>query len=243
MRAILTYHSIDRSGSVISTAPEVFRAHVEWLATGAVQVVSLTEILSLADDRNAVALTFDDGFANVATDAAPLLAAHGFVATVFVVSRHVGGDNRWNGAGDAGIPILPVLDWRGLEALRARGFSVGAHTRNHRHLHHCAHDELAEELGGSADDIQRALGERPTTFAYPYGDVNTRVARAAAAAFATSCTTDFQELRRGVSRERVPRLDAWYFRDPAMLRRWGTRRFRAAIRTRHALRRLRRVFR
>ncbi|MBK9550504.1 MAG: hypothetical protein IPO52_15740 [Gemmatimonadetes bacterium] len=60
MRAILTYHAIDATGSVISVTPEDFAAHVSWAASGAVQVVSVEELLAFPDSVNAVALTFDD---------------------------------------------------------------------------------------------------------------------------------------------------------------------------------------
>ncbi len=242
MRAILTYHSIDRSGSIISVTPEAFRAHVEWLATGAVRVVSLTQLLALGDEVDAVALTFDDALASVATEAAPLLAVHGFPATVFVVTRHVGGDNRWNGALDRGIPVQAVLGWDVLARLQTQGIAVGGHTRHHRHLHHCDHAELIDELAGGADDIARALGERPDTFAYPYGDVDARVARAASGQFAICCTTAFQPVRAGDRPELIPRLDAWYFRDAARLQRWGTWTFRQSIAVRDTLRRIRRTF-
>ena len=41
MRAILTYHSIDESGSPISISRRDFRRHIEWFASGAVQVLPL----------------------------------------------------------------------------------------------------------------------------------------------------------------------------------------------------------
>jgi peptidoglycan/xylan/chitin deacetylase (PgdA/CDA1 family) len=72
MRAILTYHSIDDSGSPISVAPEEFRAHVRWLGSGAVRVVPLAKLVTLPPDDDAVALTFDDAFENFSTIAAPL---------------------------------------------------------------------------------------------------------------------------------------------------------------------------
>lgn len=241
MRAILTYHSIDRSGSAISLTPEAFRAHVDWLARGTVRVVPLMELLSLPAGTNAVALTFDDALESIGREAAPLLAAHGFPATVFVVSRHVGGDNRWRGVGDPGIPVQAILAWDALERMRREGFTVGAHTRTHRDLPRCSPSELADELAGSADDISAALGERPRTFAYPYGRCDSAVARAAAAEFDVSCTTEFQAVGSDSARERVPRLDAWYFKDASRLAAWGTPRFARRIAVRHALRRLRRM--
>ena len=242
MRGVLTYHGIDQSGSVISVTPAAFRAHVAWLVAGPVPVVPLAQLLALPDDASAVALTFDDALASVTTEAAPVLAAHGLPATVFVVSRHVGGDNQWNGSGDPGVPAQQLLGWDALGRLREQGFAIGAHTRHHRHLTRCGPDELSEELGGSAKDIAAALGERPTAFAYPYGDVDDRVARVAAEQFAISCTTQFQPVTQATRRELVPRLDAWYFRNDSRLRHWGSPRFRRSIAVRHVMRRVRRAW-
>jgi peptidoglycan/xylan/chitin deacetylase (PgdA/CDA1 family) len=230
MRAVLTYHSIDRTGSAISVTPETFRSHVEWLASSDVVVVGLPELLALPDNINAVAITFDDALASVATEAAPLLASHALPATVFVVTGHVGGDNQWNGSGDPEIPAQAVLDWRAL-----------AHTRRHRDLTRCPDGELADEIAGSADDIAAALGERPRVFAYPYGAHNPAVASVVANSFDIGCTTVFQPLRHDTPRELVPRLDAWYFKDAAQLSRWGKRSLASWIGLRHALRRLRRI--
>jgi peptidoglycan/xylan/chitin deacetylase (PgdA/CDA1 family) len=243
MRAILTYHSIDNTGSIVSVTPESFRSHVAWLASGVVRVVSLTELASLGDDVDAVALTFDDALASVATEAAPLLCSHALPATVFVVTGHVGADNRWNAAGDPGIPVQPVLDWRALEHLQTHGFAVGGHTRHHRHLPRCGDAELMDEIAGCADDIAAALGQSPTAFAYPYGDFDARVVRAASEHFALCCTTAFRPWRAMDRPHLIPRLDAWYFRDASHLRRWGTASFRRNIALRHSLRRIRRVFR
>lgn len=243
MRGVLTYHAIDTSGSALSVTPQAFRAHIAWLAKGDVQVIPLPDLLALPDTTNAVALTFDDALASVAAEAAPVLAAHGFAATIFVVTRHAGGDNRWNGAGDAGIPVHAVLGWSALAKLKAEGFTIGAHTRQHRHLTHCSPTELDDELGGSADDIAAALGERPTTFAYPYGSVDDRVARAVRNHFAIGCTTVFQPVSAATQPDRVPRLDAWYFADPRRLECWGTAGFRRSVAFRHTLRRARRMFR
>ena len=69
MKAILTYHSIDPSGSPISVSPDAFEAHVRWLSTGRVRVVPLEELGQLSADVDAVAITFDDGFENFSTHA------------------------------------------------------------------------------------------------------------------------------------------------------------------------------
>jgi len=56
MRAILTYHSVDETGSVISIEERTFRRHVAWLAKGNVRVVPLQEIAGVPPDEDAVAI-------------------------------------------------------------------------------------------------------------------------------------------------------------------------------------------
>jgi peptidoglycan/xylan/chitin deacetylase (PgdA/CDA1 family) len=239
MRAILTWHSLDRSGSPISVTPDEFRRQLAWLTGAGVRVVSLEELLAMADDAAAVALTFDDGFVNFATEAAPVLHQHGLPATLFIVTGHVGRDNRWRGVGDRGVPVLPLLGWEALGKLREAGVSLGAHTGTHRRLSRCGAPELQAELVLAADEMQRRLGERPQGFAYPYGDADSSVAEAVASAYGWACTTEFRPLSTLDSMNRLPRLDAWYFREPARLAGWGSVRFRSWLWTRRQARNVR----
>ena len=95
---ILTYHSLDLSGSVVSVAPADFADHIACLADLGFRSITLRDAV-LHRQRTgewptpAVVLTFDDGYANVHATALPILTRHRFVATIFVVSGHVGGRN------------------------------------------------------------------------------------------------------------------------------------------------------
>ncbi len=239
MRAILTWHSVDSSGSPISVSPDEFRRQIHWLASGPVRVVGLEELLGLSAEVTAVALTFDDGFANFATEAAPLLRQNGLAATLFIVTEHVGRDNRWGGRSEPGIPVLPLLDWEALARLRESGVRLGAHTRTHPRLTGLDEAALETELGRAAEEIERRVGERPNSLAYPYGAVDPRIAGAAARWYRCACTTELRPLKPGDAPHRLPRLDAWYLRDPRRLASFGSRRFLAWIWGRRQARRLR----
>lgn len=246
MRAILTYHSLDDSGSVISLAPAQFERHLEWLERGNVAVRPLADVVSAADDpngRDVVALTFDDGFSNFDSVAAPMLRARGLPATVFVVSSRVGIDNRWSDMPAPGIPVLPLMGWDRLGALADEGFEIGAHTKSHPKLPSLGSAQLEDEIAGGADDIAGHLGRRPQSFAYPYGALDARAAVVAAREFTVSCTTDFRAIEPGDTAERAPRLDSFYFRTPGQLDRWGSLAFRSRIRVRGSLRQLRGLMR
>lgn len=239
MRAILTWHSVDSSGSPISVSPAEFRLQVDWLASGSVRVVALEDLPGLSSEGPAVALTFDDGFANFATEAAPLLRQNGLAATVFVVTDHVGRDNRWGGRNEPGIPVLPLLDWDALARVRESGMRLGAHTRTHPRLPGLDEAALESELGLAAEEMERRLGERPVCFAYPYGALDARTAAAAARWYRYACTTELRAVAPDDQPHRLPRLDAWYLRSPRRLASFGSRSFRAWIWGRRQARRVR----
>jgi len=239
VKAILTYHSIDDSGSPISVSPSVWIAHAQWLSQGRVRVLGLDELIAHpADGADAVAVTFDDGFLNVRT-ALETLRSNGLPVTVFVVTGHVGGTNAWGGRAAPGIPTMPLLDWRDLEALLRQGVSIEGHTRTHPDLATLSGEALDAELRGCQDDLATRLGVRSTHLAYPYGQFSGAVVGAAARSFAAGYTTTFRVMERDEDRMRLPRLDMYYLGAPGRLEAWGGAGFRrrlAWIRTRRAIR-------
>jgi peptidoglycan/xylan/chitin deacetylase (PgdA/CDA1 family) len=243
MRAILTYHSIDQTRSVISIAPEVFREHVQWIADRGIRVLPLDDLLGAdaSDGRDAIAITFDDGFANV-EGAARLLSQHGFPSTVFVVSAHVGGTNEWGGRPDAGIPTLPLLGWQDLERLATHGVTIGAHTRSHARLTVLDAAAAEDEMDACAAELRTRLGNAVRHYAYPSGDVNGAIAALAAKRFATSVTTRFSVLTGEDQPMWLPRLDMYYFRRPGAIRSWGTWRFGPRVWSVRTRRRVRETF-
>ncbi len=129
---ILTYHSLDTSGSILSISPDLFQTQMAWLARSGMPVVSLAEVQATP---HAVALTFDDGFRNFFEHALPVLERYRFPATVFVVSGFCGGRNDWpTQPRNAGIPILELMDWSEVQQAAQAGISIGCHTVNHPRL-------------------------------------------------------------------------------------------------------------
>ena len=229
MRAILTYHSIDESGSPVSLGADVFRAHVRWLARGRVKVLPLEDLLRAGDHEDAVAITFDDGFRNFAEVAAPLLLGQGLPVTLFVVSDHVGGSSAWGGREDASVPTLPLCDWDTLGALRDRGVTIGSHSRRHTPLATRRGAELEDEVAGCQARIAEQLGITPTTFCYPYGSVDEEVAAVVRHSHTVAVTTELRTLRPHEDPMRIPRLDMYYFRAPGALEAWGSPAFRGRL--------------
>lgn len=239
MRAVLTYHSVDDSGSPISIDRTSFERHLDWLASGVVPVLPLEAVVGDPTGPDAVAVTFDDGFANLAAGPLDGLIGRRLPATLFVVSDHVGGTNAWGGVAAPGIPTLPLLDWGALGKLAEAGLTIGAHTKTHPRLPALPIGLVDEELVGCAERIERELGVRPTAFAYPYGAISDPVVAHARRVYSIGVTTEHRAMRAADDPLRLPRLDGYYFRRPGALERWSTVGFRRAVRLRGMARRLR----
>jgi peptidoglycan/xylan/chitin deacetylase (PgdA/CDA1 family) len=131
-------------------------------------------------------ITFDDGFAdNLA--AVEELSRRGMSATWFVVTRDLGGESRW---GDVQVSGRPMLSVARLREMAAAGMEIGAHTRTHARLPETDPSRLDDEIGGSRNDLEQALGSPVRSFAYPYGLYNDPVVDAVRrAGYRVACTT------------------------------------------------------
>ena len=229
MRAILTYHSVDETGSVISIGERSFRRHAAWLAEGHVRVVPLEEITSVPRNEDAVAITFDDGLASFGRVAAPVLLEYGLPVTLFVVTDAVGSSNVWRGRQDPDTPVQPLLDWEQLGALQEAGVALGAHTCTHPRLTTLGGDALEREIVASKQRLARELAVDANTFAYPYCAVSPAARDDVARTFHFGCTTRLAALASEEDPAMLPRLDSYYLRSPDSLEAWGSRRFRMRL--------------
>ncbi len=224
---ILTYHSLDETGSVISLAPNVFRRQMRLLADWGFRGIRLSDLLDAWDGHvqlsaRSVVLTFDDGFRNILEQAAPVLAELGFGATVFAVSGYCGRKNDWPSQ-PAGVPRLPLLSYFELRELDAAGIEVGAHGVSHEPLSRVAPEVAAAEVVGSRRDLENGLGRAVTTFAYPYGLENPAIRELVAGQFRGACGVVMGTARPDDDRHLLPRIDAYYLRSPAAFRLFPSR--------------------
>jgi peptidoglycan/xylan/chitin deacetylase (PgdA/CDA1 family) len=127
-------------------------------------------------------VTFDDAFASVIELALPVLAALGIPGTVFAPTAFMSsrqpmswpGIERWANTSDA--HELTSMCWDDLGVLADHGWEIGSHTRTHPRLTELDDERLVAELAGSRSEFSEELGRECTAIAYPYGDVDDRVA-------------------------------------------------------------------
>lgn len=170
--SVLVYHSIDESGSYMSTRPAMFRVQMRWLRDHGIRGISMRQSFEQAPPPvpgPRVVLTFDDGLLNFAETAWPILREMSFSATTYVPTAFIGGEASWYA--DHGLPRMPCMGWDALRAVRREGADIQSHASSHRDLTSLPPGPLDEELRGSKAVLEDGLGEPVEHLAYPYGAV------------------------------------------------------------------------
>jgi peptidoglycan/xylan/chitin deacetylase (PgdA/CDA1 family) len=216
--AILTYHSLDNSGSRISISPSRFRDHLRALAASGFRVVPLANV---RDRAGSIAITFDDGYSNFLTEALPLLNHYRMPATVFIVSGFCGGYNEWPSRVH-GLPRLRLLNWDEVREVSRFGATIGAHTVHHANLADASRAEAEREMRECKRAIEDRIGLPVGTFAYPYGAAAAAVRDLAKREFHLACGTRLRFTDSRSDPFDLPRIDAGYLRRPFWMANLGT---------------------
>lgn len=186
---VLCYHALSPDWEAdLSTTPERFERQIALLAGRGYRGVTFTQAALSSGDGRVVAVTFDDAFRSVIELARPILDAHGFLATVFAPTDFVGSgaplcwDGIYQWLGGTHEHELAPMSWDELRSLAEAGWEIGSHTGCHPRLTQTDDTTLEAELARSKATCEQRL-ERPCeSLAYPYGDLDARVVRAAARA-------------------------------------------------------------
>ncbi|NUR06510.1 MAG: polysaccharide deacetylase family protein [Nocardioidaceae bacterium] len=171
---ILMYHAVDTLADPMNVQvfPARLRQQLRVLRRLGMRGVSVRELLAAPSHRERlVGLTFDDGYADFATTAAPILAEFGFTASVYVVAGRLDGTNEWDPP-----PRRPLMTADQLRQVHRAGHEVGSHGMWHTRLRDLPAARLTEELATSRQVLEDVVGAPVTGFCYPYGDARPEVA-------------------------------------------------------------------
>jgi peptidoglycan/xylan/chitin deacetylase (PgdA/CDA1 family) len=172
--AILFYHRVAREyvDNPWSISVDNFRRHLDWLQER-FDLVSLEEaqrrIRQPQNERTAVSITFDDGYAENADFAIPELVQRGVPATYFVSTYFIDSGQPFPHDVKIGRP-LPPNDRSQLHEFVRLGIEIGSHTHTHANVGLISDPaQLQVELQGSIQALNEWLGIQSKYFAFPYG--------------------------------------------------------------------------
>jgi peptidoglycan/xylan/chitin deacetylase (PgdA/CDA1 family) len=175
------YHAVatdpNDATRALSVTPEAFAQQMELVGELGLTPVRTADLAARWRDgrplpERPVLITFDDGYEGVHRLALPVLAKHGFTATVFVTTGWL------RGPYDTGGGLDTMLDWGQVRELAATGVEIGGHTHTHPQLDQLDDTALRHELIHSREIVTDELGTAPVSLAYPYGYSSRRVREA-----------------------------------------------------------------
>jgi peptidoglycan/xylan/chitin deacetylase (PgdA/CDA1 family) len=205
---ILFYHRVSADRDELAVTPGSFAEQMDYLASEAYRVVDVLTAIDLLDSgkplARTVAMTFDDGFLDVAEHALPILSERGFHATVFVSPAVTDGRTSFSWYREQ---QPPLLNWDDIVELDRDGtLRFEAHSLTHPNLPVLDDASAEEEIAGSKRELENRLGRVVQAFSYPsglYGEREARIVADAGYRIAVSCepgandrSTDRFALRR-----------------------------------------------
>lgn len=107
-------------------------------------------------------ITFDDGWSDGYDYAFPIMRRFGFVGTFYVIGDRIG--------------IPEFLSAPQLRTLEAAGNDIGNHTEDHVSLPGNSESRVISQVENASQEIERAVGHRPVSLAYPMGGFDQFVA-------------------------------------------------------------------
>ena len=192
---ILFYHSVDNSGSPLSTSIETFEKQMSYLKKKGYRTISLSNYINNiyqkhTQHKNLVLITFDDGFKSTYLHAFPVLKKYGFIATVFLITDYINGlagwikkdvnlieDRIFNSSISENelheiikASNFPMLTWEEIKKMDDYGMEFGSHTSSHIWLGKSTTEEIREDIIRSKAIIEEKLKKPAAFFSYPYSD-------------------------------------------------------------------------
>jgi peptidoglycan/xylan/chitin deacetylase (PgdA/CDA1 family) len=99
-----------------------------------------------------------------------------------------------------------LMRWDDVRALQPELITIGSHTRSHPILSRLSEGELAREVVGSREELERRLGRPVEHFCYPNGDRDPRVVQLVRHTYSSAVTVLSGFVRRGADPFLLPRI-------------------------------------
>jgi peptidoglycan/xylan/chitin deacetylase (PgdA/CDA1 family) len=193
---ILMYHSISTSTNPLfkrwAVPVEMFDEHLSYLSQNQYTPITITDLVLARSNTGAalpdrpVVLTFDDAYLDFYASAFPVLARHGFVATLYVPTAYVSGTSGW--LREEGETLRPMATWTQLAEMSEAGIECGGHSHAHMQMDAVPLAIADADIRTCKAVLEDHLGRETRSFAYPHGWTTNAVKRLVrSAGFTSAC--------------------------------------------------------
>lgn len=165
---ILLFHHIGFSAEKnrYYVPPKMFETEIKTLREwGYVTITTqmLVQAVTLGRELppHSMLITFDDGNADIYTNAFPIMKKYGYTGVLYIVGNYLGADG--------------FMDRDQILEMYHAGWEVGCHSMSHLDLTKMSPEDQRREIVESKEWLQNALGIDILTFAYPFGAKNDAV--------------------------------------------------------------------
>ncbi len=169
---VIMYHRFGESRFPSTNVTiEQFESHLEFISQGDYNVVPLLQIIETLQsggelNDKTLAITIDDAYLSVYTEAWPRLKEYNFPFTIFIATDPV--DNN----------LRNYMNWNQIRELQDSGVIIGSQTKSHPHMHRLSPIKVELEIALSNERFLEETGQYPKLFAYPYGEYSLDVVKA-----------------------------------------------------------------
>lgn len=167
---VLKYHGID-TPNIGDDTPKVsvenFEKQLAFIHRMGYKVITLEEYVKSVKEhtrlKNAVVITFDDGYVDNYSNGLPILKKYGFPAAIFLIEEKIDKNQRF-------------LNLKQIKEMEKNGITFGSHTISHRYLPGIKNEgELRSEIFGSKALLEKRLTHKVDYFVYPIGGFNAQI--------------------------------------------------------------------
>jgi peptidoglycan/xylan/chitin deacetylase (PgdA/CDA1 family) len=198
---VLCYHIVESpQDRRMEVSREAFRQQMRYLAMTGYNVIPLRDLYEYVTGKraslpkNAVVVTFDDGWRSTYTEVFPEMKRYGFPFTIFIYPQIIGQTSH-------------ALNWKQVKEMSDAGVDIESHSLSHPFLTRRRHADLDQkayaawlnrELTDSKRMLERATSKPVQFLAYPFGDYDHFLAESVSkAGYQAALTCEAGRVRRG----------------------------------------------
>lgn len=177
---IIMYHRVikgnDEEKGVHGTYIEekIFRQHMEYLKDKGYETVTFEDLKDnnykkrFDKDKKLIILTFDDGYKDNYEIAFPILKEFGFKAVIYLLGNLK--YNKWDAENNFNPEkVFHLMSDEEILEMQDYGIEFGGHSMTHSKMGNLNPEIAKKEIIDSKEILEKKLGKKLTSFAYPYG--------------------------------------------------------------------------